>query len=212
MSRTSEPYWTRRPGLCCCFCWEGGDETGRKYTESQSLAHCLAVPLAPPWRSFLCFLWKQNQGKPPKSKDSSLCLTLAIFGKERTNIPQKQGNREIKSKETPHKKTLGWHVCRTKLARNTFSELRNFSRKMLRNFLRNFWAFTLWVWKNPKGPKIEKIQSRPSEFPTKNRGLLGGSLEIFNLDWKFQSRRAILIFFNLWALREFCKNSRQISR
>ena len=39
----------------------------------------------------------------------------------------------------------------------------------------------------------------------KNRGLLGGSLEIFNLDWKFQSRRAILNFFNLWALREFCR-------
>ena len=55
----------------------------------------------------------------------------------------------------------------------------------------------------PKGPKIEKNQSRlkisippenfnldwkfqswPSEFPTENRGLLGGSLEIFNLDWK----------------------------
>ena len=73
----------------------------------------------------------------------------------------------------------------------------------------------------PKGPKIEKIQSRlkisislenfnldwkfqswPSEFPTKNRGLLGVGIEIFNLDWKFQSRRAILRhFFNLWALR-----------
>ena len=73
---------------------------------------------------------------------------------------------------------------------------------------------------HPKGPKIEKIQSRlkisislenfnldwkfqswPSEFPTKNRGLLGVEIEIFNLDWKFQSRRAILNFFNLWALR-----------
>ena len=72
----------------------------------------------------------------------------------------------------------------------------------------------------PKGPKIEKIQSRlkisislenfnldwtfqswPSEFPTKNRGLLGVEIEMFNLDWKFQSRRAILNFFNLWALR-----------
>ena len=57
----------------------------------------------------------------------------------------------------------------------------------------------------PKGPKIEKIQSRlefsilleifnlawnfqsrPSEFPTNNRGLVGGALEIFNLAWKFQ--------------------------
>ena len=72
----------------------------------------------------------------------------------------------------------------------------------------------------PKGPKIEKNQSRlklsisiensisleifnpgPSELPTKTRVLVGGSLEIFNLDWKFQSRRAILNFFNLWALR-----------
>ena len=48
---------------------------------------------------------------------------------------------------------------------------------------------------NPKGPKIENSQSRlklfsisienlkswPSEFPTKNRGLVGGALEIFNL-------------------------------
>ena len=54
---------------------------------------------------------------------------------------------------------------------------------------------------NPKGPKIEKIQSRlkfsisidffqsrlkffnprPSEFPTKNRGWAGGSIENFNL-------------------------------
>ena len=30
---------------------------------------------------------------------------------------------------------------------------------------------------------------------------MGGSLEIFIPDWKFQSRRAILNFFNLWALR-----------
>ena len=49
---------------------------------------------------------------------------------------------------------------------------------------------------------IEIFNPGPSEFPTKNRGLLGGSLEIFNLDWKFQSRRAILKFFNLWALRD----------
>ena len=39
------------------------------------------------------------------------------------------------------------------------------------------------------------------KFPTKNGGSVGGSLEIFNLDWKFQPRRAILNFFNLWALR-----------
>ena len=40
---------------------------------------------------------------------------------------------------------LGWHVCRTKLARKIFFEARIFSRKMLRNF----GAFILWVRKNP---------------------------------------------------------------
>ena len=73
----------------------------------------------------------------------------------------------------------------------------------------------------PKGPKIEKLnlawkfQSRlrtsiPHGFfnphlqsspQKKNRGLVGGSLENFNLAWNFQSQRAILNFFNLWALR-----------
>ena len=48
---------------------------------------------------------------------------------------------------------------------------------------------------------LEIFNPGPSQFPTKKRGLVGGSLEDFNLDWKFQSRRAILIFFNLWALR-----------
>ena len=74
---------------------------------------------------------------------------------------------------------------------------------------------------NPKGPKIEKNQSLsieifnpgPSEFPTKkNRGLVGGSLDNFNLDWKFQSRRAILNFFNLWALREIGQKYTKISK
>ena len=71
-------------------------------------------------------------------------------------------------------------------------------------------------WTNPKGPKIEKFnlawkfQSWPWEFPTKNRGLVGGSLEIFTLAWKFQSRRAILNFFNLWARREVSEKSREI--
>ena len=40
-----------------------------------------------------------------------------------------------------------------------FFEPRIFLRKMLRNFPRNFWAFVLWVRKNPW-----KI---PSKFPTK---------------------------------------------
>ena len=43
---------------------------------------------------------------------------------------------------------------------------------------------------------------------------MGGALEISNLAWKFQSRRAILIFFNLWALRVnyFSKNFWKASR
>ena len=45
--------------------------------------------------------------------------------------------------------SLGWHVCRMKLARNMFFEARIFSRKMLRNFPRNVWAFILCVRKNP---------------------------------------------------------------
>ena len=62
-----------------------------------------------------------------------------------------------------------------------------------------------WGFVNPKGPNLEKIQDRlkfsislenfnlawnfqswPPEFPTKNRGLVGGSLENFKLAWKFQ--------------------------
>ena len=43
----------------------------------------------------------------------------------------------------------------------------------------------------------------------KNRGLLGVEIEIFNLDWKFQSRRAILNFLNLWALRVPRENTAQ---
>ena len=78
---------------------------------------------------------------------------------------------------------------------------------------------------NPKGPKIEKNQSRSkfsislenfnpglSAFPTENRVLVGGWLEIFNLAWRFQSRRAILNFFNLWALRERLNFTRQGKR
>ena len=56
-------------------------------------------------------------------------------------------------------KSLRWHVCRVNFARKIFFELRILLRKMLRNFPRNFWAFVLWVRKNPR-----KI---PSKFPTK---------------------------------------------
>ena len=70
-------------------------------------------------------------------------------------------------------------------------------------------------WPNPKGPKIEKIQSRlkfsislgnfnpdwdvqswPSEFPTKKiRGLVGGSLEIFQSRLKISIPEGDLEFF-----------------
>ena len=49
----------------------------------------------------------------------------------------------------PSRKPLRWHVCRANFARKIFFELRIFLRKMLRNFPRNFWAFVLWVRKNP---------------------------------------------------------------
>ena len=48
---------------------------------------------------------------------------------------------------------------------------------------------------------LENFNPGASEFPTKNRGLAAGALENFNPAWNFQSRRAILNFFNLWALR-----------
>ena len=53
-----------------------------------------------------------------------------------------------------------------------------------------------FLWFGLLGPLLTNVQSQPSEFPTEN----SGSLEIFNLAWKFQSRRGILKMFNLWAL------------
>ena len=38
--------------------------------------------------------------------------------------------------------------------------------------------------------------------PDKNRGLVGGPLENFNLAWNVQSRREIFNLFHLWALRD----------
>ena len=86
---------------------------------------------------------------------------------------------------------------------------------------------------NPKGPKIEKMQSRlkfttrlkfsisleifnpgPSEFPTKKIGVWWvARLKISISIEKDKSRRAILNFFNLWALREISRrDSRGIKR
>ena len=69
----------------------------------------------------------------------------------------------------------------------------------------------LWRSRRPKGPNLEKFQDRlkfsislenfnlswkfqswPPEFPTENRGLMGGALENFK----------ILNFFKIWALGE----------
>ena len=58
----------------------------------------------------------------------------------------------------PKHLSLRWHVCRVNFARKIFFEPW-ILRKMLRKFPRNFWAFVLWVRKNPW-----KI---PSKFPTK---------------------------------------------
>ena len=69
------------------------------------------------------------------------------------------------SSDSVSPRLLGWHVCRTKLARKIFFEARIFSRKMLRNFPRKFWAFILWVRKNPaKFPA-----NFPPNFPPKNQ-------------------------------------------
>ena len=54
---------------------------------------------------------------------------------------------------------LGWHVCRTKFARNSFFELRNFSRKTLRNFPQ---MLSLYFVGLKKSCKI------PSKFPTES--------------------------------------------
>ena len=77
-----------------------------------------------------------------------------------------------------------------------------------------------------KGPKIEKkkvaleccnlawknSKSQPSELPTKTRGLAGGSLEMFNLAWKFQSRRAILKYFSTFGPLGFAAISNRTIR
>ena len=57
---------------------------------------------------------------------------------------------------------LGRHVCRTKLARKIFLELRNFSRKMLRNFPRKFWAFCCGSEKNLKIPAKSPSKKKKS--------------------------------------------------
>ena len=60
----------------------------------------------------------------------------------------------------------------------------------------SFWVFSL-VRNFQSRMKISILTFRT---PSKNRGLVGGSLEMFNLAWEFQSRRRSWFFFNLWAL------------
>ena len=66
--------------------------------------------------------------------------------------------------------------------------------------------FSNLAWKVQSRLKFSILTLR---IPHKNRGLVGGSLEIlislenvirFNLAWKFQSRAQILIFLRIWAL------------
>ena len=54
-------------------------------------------------------------------------------------------------------------VCRGNLARNISLELRMFLRKMLRNFPRKFWAFLLWVRKNPAKFPLNFMPNFPAE-------------------------------------------------
>ena len=73
---------------------------------------------------------------------------------------------------------------------DTHGKIENFQSRL--KFLISNWNFQSRL-------KIPILTFRISR---KNRGLAGGSLENFNLDWKFQSRRAILNFFNLWTSRD----------
>ena len=68
------------------------------------------------------------------------------------------------------------------------------------------WAFReifnlAWKFQSRLKFSIPDLQNSPPSPPHKNRVLVGGLLENFNLDWNFQSWRAILNIFNLWALR-----------
>ena len=99
--------------------------------------------------------------------------------------PQLSGSREGNN-------LLGWRVCRTNFARKIFFVLRNFSRKMHRNFPRYFWALTLWSRKNPaKFPT-----NFPPNFPPKNSKKFTDELlqerreNNFHWNWNFPLRQA----------------------
>ena len=87
------------------------------------------------------------------------------WGHVSTEVPTKLSTKAVSFHMSCFHMFLGWHVCRTKLARNIFFKARIFSRKMLRNFPRIFLAFILWVRKNPtKFPA-----NFPQNFPPQNQ-------------------------------------------
>ena len=114
---------------CCAGQWKWMEEVPRR----TSLA-----PLASP-----CFV---------------LCL-LRVEPEGLLDVPGKGGDHCHCTAEPPPGHTrLGWHVCRTKFARKLFFELRNLSRKMLRNFPRIF---------EPLLGGSKKSREIPSKSPAK---------------------------------------------
>ena len=78
--------------------------------------------------------------------------------------PESEEMPQSENAEKPRKmqNKLGWHVCRTKSARNLFFQLRIFSRKMLRFFPEIFEPLFCGSEKNPR-----KIPAKiPTKFPS----------------------------------------------
>ena len=69
----------------------------------------------------------------------------------------------------PPPQSGGNSVAQRSLHKRLFLSLRNLSRKMHWNFLRNFWAFILWVRKNPAKfqPNFCKISLRKKKITDK---------------------------------------------
>ena len=114
-------------------------------------------------------------------------------GNLRTNSPKlpRSPSRSFSSREA------GWKIVSTieRIAENSF---RIAIRTAYHQCFKRPWNRTTRIARFPKGPKIEKIQSRLKfsisleifnpdlQNSNKNRGLVGGSLEMFNLVCKFQ--------------------------
>ena len=127
-SRESQPYWGCGPIPLFA-------EASKTSEEKRMFNHFQSGQLQSASRSFnpfsltlqsLLFFLLKKQGTRKKSKDFPLCRTLKILGEEWKTHTKKQG----KSKNEKARKTnkariggsgfLGWHVCRTKSARNIF--------------------------------------------------------------------------------------------